>query len=96
MQQQEYIDVSDRVKILNALQILDGIDPEQSSIITPSELQHVQTALRYWEEKLFKTKPGNSPVRFAAEITIDCKGAAGRGKTDMPFSSFKLEAQLFK
>ena len=54
MQQQEYIDVSDRVRILNALQILDGIDPEQSSVITPSELQHVQTALRYWEEKLFE------------------------------------------
>ena len=54
MQQQEYIDVSDRVRILNALQILDGIDPEQSSIITPSELQHVQAALRYWEEKLFE------------------------------------------
>jgi hypothetical protein len=54
MQQQEYIDVADRVRILNALQILDGIDPEQSSIITPSELQHVQTALRYWEKKLFE------------------------------------------
>ena len=54
MDQQEYIDVSDRVRVSNALQILTEIVPEYSSVITASELQHVLTALRYWEEKLFK------------------------------------------
>ena len=52
MEPQEYYDVSDRVRISNALNILGEIIPEQSSVITPSELQHVLTALRYWEEKL--------------------------------------------
>ena len=52
MDQQEYIDVSDRIRVSNARQILNEIVPEQSSVITPSELQHVLTALRYWEEKL--------------------------------------------
>lgn len=52
MDQQVYIDISDRIRISNALQILSDIVPEQSSVITPSELQHVLTALRYWEEKL--------------------------------------------
>ena len=54
MNQQEYIDVSDRMKIFHALQILSEIVPEQSSVITPSELQHVLAALRYWEETLLK------------------------------------------
>ena len=54
MEQQEYMDVSDRVRISNALQILSDITPENSSVITPSELQHVLTALRYWEEKLLE------------------------------------------
>lgn len=44
--EQEYIDVSDRVRVSNALQILDDIIPEKSSVISPSELQHVLTALR--------------------------------------------------
>ena len=52
MDQQEYIDVSDRIRVLNARQILSEIVSEQSSVITPSELQHVLTSLRYWEEKL--------------------------------------------
>jgi len=52
MDQQEYIDVSDRIRVSNARQILSEIVPEQSSVITPSELQHVLTSLRYWEEKL--------------------------------------------
>ena len=52
MDQQEYIDVSDRIRVSNARQILSEIVPEQSSVITPSELQHVLAALRYWEEKL--------------------------------------------
>ncbi len=52
MDQQEYIDVSDRIRVSNARQILSEIVPEQSSVITPSELQHVLTTLRYWEEKL--------------------------------------------
>ena len=54
MEQQEYIDVTDRVRISHALKILSDITPENSSVITPSELQHVLTALRYWEEKLFE------------------------------------------
>ena len=54
MEQQEYIDVSDRVRISNVLQILGEINPEQSSVITPSELQYVLTGLRYWEEKLLE------------------------------------------
>ena len=54
MEQQEYIDVSDRIRVSNASQILSQIVPEQSSVITPSELQHVLTALHYWEEKLLK------------------------------------------
>ena len=54
MEQQAYIDVSDRVRVSNALNILSDITAENSSVITPSELQHVLTALRYWEEKLFE------------------------------------------
>ena len=54
MNQQEYLDVADRVRVSNALQILTGIMPEHSSVITVSELQHILTALRYWEEKLLK------------------------------------------
>jgi hypothetical protein len=54
MKQQEYIDVSDRVRVSNALQILSEIIPEHSSAITASELQHVLTALHYWEEKLLE------------------------------------------
>ncbi|MFC1813690.1 hypothetical protein ACFL03_13480 [Thermodesulfobacteriota bacterium] len=54
MNQQEYIDVSDRIRVFNALHILNEIIPEQSSVISPSELQHVFTTLRYWEEKLLK------------------------------------------
>ena len=54
MKQQEYIDVSDRVRVSNALQILSEIIPENSSAITASELQHVLTALTYWEEKLLE------------------------------------------
>ena len=54
MRQQEYLDVSDRVRVSNALQILSEIIPEYSSIITASELQHVLTALRHWEEKLLE------------------------------------------
>ncbi|UCF92366.1 MAG: hypothetical protein JSW39_29555 [Desulfobacterales bacterium] len=54
MDQQEYIDVSDRVRVSNALQILAEIIPEQSSVISPSEIQHVLAALRYWEKKLLE------------------------------------------
>ena len=54
MEQQEYIDVSDRVRISNALEILSDIIPENSSVITPSELRHVLAALRFWEEKLLE------------------------------------------
>ena len=54
MNHQEYIDISDRVRVSNALHILSEIIPEQSSVITPSELQHVLTALHYWEENLLK------------------------------------------
>jgi hypothetical protein len=54
MNQQEYLDVSDRMRVSNAMQILAEIIPEQSSVITPSELQHVLSALRYWEENLLK------------------------------------------
>lgn len=54
MNQQEYNDVSDRVRLSNALQILEDIIPEQSSVITSSELLHVLSALRYWEKKLLE------------------------------------------
>lgn len=54
MNQQEYNDVADRVRLSNALQILEDIIPEQSSVITPSELLHVLSALRYWEKKLLE------------------------------------------
>ena len=54
MNQQEYLDVADRVRVSNALQILTEIMPEHSSVITVSELQHVLTALHYWEEKLLE------------------------------------------
>jgi hypothetical protein len=46
--------VSDRVRVSKALQILGEIIPEQSSFIAPSELQHVLTALQYWEKKLLE------------------------------------------
>jgi hypothetical protein len=54
MDQQEFIDVSDRVRVSTALTILSEIIPEQSSVITPSELQHVLVALQYWEKRLFE------------------------------------------
>ena len=54
MDQQEYIDVSDRVRVSTALNILNEIIPEQSSVITPSELQHVLVALQHWETRLFE------------------------------------------
>ena len=54
MNQQEYIDVSDRTKISCALRILEEVYAEQSSILEPSELQHVMAALRAWEEKLLE------------------------------------------
>jgi hypothetical protein len=54
MDQQEYIDVSDRLRVSTALNILNEIIPEQSSVITPSELQHVLVALQYWEKRLFE------------------------------------------
>ena len=54
MKQQEYIDVSNRVRVSNALQILSEIIPEPSSAITASELQHVLAALNHWEEKLLE------------------------------------------
>ena len=52
MNHQEYVDTSDRIRVSNALQILSHIVPEESSVITASELLHVLTSLRYWEEKL--------------------------------------------
>ena len=52
MNHQEYVDTSDRIRVSNALQILNNIVPEESSVITASELLHVLTSLRYWEEKL--------------------------------------------
>ncbi len=52
MNRQQYVDISDRVRVANALQILNDIMPEQSTVITPSELQHVLTALRHWDERL--------------------------------------------
>lgn len=54
MDRQEYIDVSDRIRVSNASQILSEIAAEQSNVITPSELQHILSALRYWEEKLLE------------------------------------------
>jgi len=54
MNQQEYIDVSDRTRVFNALQVLNEIIPEQSSVISLSELQHVLAALRYWGENLLE------------------------------------------
>ena len=54
MDQQEYIDVSDRLRVSTALNILNEIIPEQSSVITPSELQHVLVALQCWEKRLFE------------------------------------------
>jgi hypothetical protein len=54
MNQQEYIDISDRTKISCALRILEEIYAEQSSILEPSELQYVMAALREWEEKLLQ------------------------------------------
>ena len=54
MNQQEFNDVSDRVRLSNALQILEDIIPEQSPVITLSELQHVLSALRYWGKKLLE------------------------------------------
>ena len=54
MNQQEYIDVSDRTKISCALRILEEIYAEQSSILEPSELQYVMATLRAWEEKLLE------------------------------------------
>lgn len=52
MNQEQYVDISDRVRVANALQILSDIIPEQSTVITPSELHYVLTALRHWEERL--------------------------------------------
>jgi len=50
MNQQKYIDVSDGVRVSNALQILEDTIPEQISVINPSELQHILSSLWYWKK----------------------------------------------
>ena len=53
MKEQEYIDVSDRVKVSNALYIIRDIVPENSSVVTPNEYRRVVGLLALWEAKLF-------------------------------------------
>jgi hypothetical protein len=54
MTEQQYIDVSDRVRLCNALKILHEIIPENSSVITKKELSNIMGQLRKWELELFK------------------------------------------
>lgn len=55
MIEQEYIDLSDRVRVTSALQILSEIFPERSSVIDPLELQQVILALHRWEDELIRS-----------------------------------------
>lgn len=52
MNEQEYINVSNRTRITNVLQILNEIMPDKSGVIEPSELQQVMMVLQDWEEQL--------------------------------------------
>ena len=53
MKEQEYIDVSDRVKVSNALEILRDITPSISSIINSEDYTTVIKILSGWEDNLF-------------------------------------------
>ena len=55
MIEQEYIDLSDRIRVTAALQILSEIFPERSSVIDPLELQQVILALHRWEDELIRS-----------------------------------------
>ena len=52
MNEQEYINVSNRTRITNVLQILNEIMPDKSGVIDQSELQQVMVTLQDWEEQL--------------------------------------------
>jgi|GEM_PF-4235298 len=52
MNEQEYINVSNRTRLTNILQILNEIMPDKSGVIDRSELQHVMVTLQDWEEQL--------------------------------------------
>jgi hypothetical protein len=54
MTEQQYVDVSDRVRLGNALKILHEIIPENSSIVTTLEFDKIVQQLWKWEQKLFK------------------------------------------
>ena len=53
MTEQEYIDLSDRVRISTAYQILATVIPENSNIIEKKEYQNVMKIISTWETKLF-------------------------------------------
>jgi len=54
MTEQEYTDVSDRVKVSAALNLLRDIVADSSSVIDKDKLKEVTIQLRNWERDLFK------------------------------------------
>ena len=52
MNEQEYINVSNRTRLTNVLQILNEIMPDKSGVIDQPELQQVMVTLQNWEEQL--------------------------------------------
>ena len=52
MNEHEYINVSNRTRITNVLQILNEIMPDKSGVIDQSALQQVMVTLQDWEEQL--------------------------------------------
>ena len=51
MNEQEYVNVSNRTRLTNILQILNEVMPDKSGVIDRSELQQVMVTLQDWEEQ---------------------------------------------
>ena len=56
MTEQEYIDRGDLVTVGDALMVLRGIVPDNSSVIEKSQYQEVMQILVTWQEGLFALK----------------------------------------
>jgi hypothetical protein len=53
MTEQEYVDVTDRVKISAAIKSLIDIVPENSSVIDATQFNDIMDVLYGWEIRLF-------------------------------------------
>lgn len=54
MTEQEYLDVSNRVRVSTAIRVLSEIVPGSSKPIESKELRALLKKLSEWEEKLFE------------------------------------------